>query len=273
MSIDDAGRSAALAARTRAGQEVDPTMMLQRLHRTNRNRTIGLVVTVAAAVVVIATLAVTNGSLTARHVVPAGTPTPTVQSPCDNPAVRCLGSGRYTYTDLPAAVTVTLPANFAGEFRKLSGSSLEDYRTDVDSVGVTVMEDAIPVRYDASWERDPSAGTTAHAMASWLQHRPFLTGATLTATTVGGLPAWRVTGKLRARAALPAPKGSTVGSVAPTFTDGGGGTLGVNKTLVGDYTLVDVPGAGVTVIWSWSDAGDYSVLPANQAYVDGLSFG
>jgi hypothetical protein len=36
--------------------------------------------------------------------------------------------------------------------------------------------------------------------------------------------------------------------------------------------LLDVPGAGVTVIWSWAFDHTNRALAGNQAYIDGLSF-
>jgi surface antigen len=51
------------------------------------------------------------------------------------------------------------------------------------------------------------------------------------------------------------------------------GREGYNNALLGEYTLLDVPGGGVTVIWSWNDSHNGQALAGNQAYVDGLSFG
>ena len=48
---------------------------------------------------------------------------------------------------------------------------------------------------------------------------------------------------------------------------------GYRPNLTGQYTLLDVPGAGVTVIWSWTLNHGNQVLAANQAFIDGLSFG
>ncbi|MDQ1605078.1 MAG: hypothetical protein QOE01_2923 [Actinomycetota bacterium] len=103
-------------------------------------------------------------------------------------------------------------------------------------------------------------------MAVWLRGRPFLRNATLTRTTVDGRPAWRVSAQL-----LPATKAG-LDNVAPTFK-GRSGTEGYNRALTGDYTLVQLPHAGVTVIWSWAFEHSRARLAGNQAYIDGLSFG
>ena len=199
----------------------------------------------------------------------AAQPTPKASGPCANVLITCLGGHRYRVA-LPAPVIITLPANFQGAFALLGSGVLEDYRTDIDSTGVTVMENAIPVKYDASWSRDPAAGSSAASMARWLSQRPFLVHATLTQTTVGGRISWRVTANLKPGAQLPAIHGT--GPVAPTFT-GGPAREGYNNTLLGEYTLLDVPGGGVTVIWSWNDSHNGQALAGNQTYVDDLSFG
>ncbi len=109
-------------------------------------------------------------------------------------------------------------------------------------------------------------------MAIWLRDRPFLADATMTRTTVGGREAWRVSATLKPDAQLQAVKAGAGSAVAPTFVGSGSTSAAYGDRLNGDYTLVDVPGAGVTVIWSWTQLPDLDVLKDNQAYVDGLSF-
>ncbi len=234
-------------------------------------------VAVAATTLVLVALVLAVPWWRAHPLVPANShsgalaakPTPKASGPCANLLVTCLGGDRYRVA-LPAPVIMTLPTNFQGAFALLGSGVLEDYRTDVGSTGVTVMEDAIPVKYDGSWSRDPAAGSTAASMARWLSRRPFLVHATLTRTTVGGRLSWRVTASLKLGAQLPAIHGT--GLVAPTFT-GGNAREGYNSALLGEYTLLDVPGGGVTVIWSWNDSHNGQALTGNQAYVDHLSFG
>ena len=267
MTIDNLGRAAARGARHKATQEVEPTMMLEKLHRTHRTRTVTMTVAGAAAAV-IGIVIVVHGVSTPKASQP-GAPVPSASSPC-GPTVQCLGGTRYKVTDMPVPVTVNLPANFRGEFNKLGTATLEDYRSDLDMTGVTVFENAVPVRNDASWTRDPAAGTTAHSMATWLSQRPFLTNTTLTATTVGGRQAWLVTGDLKSGVPLLSVKDGN--AAAPTFS-GDNATAAYSPSLSGEYTLVDVPGAGVTVIWSWAPAQTKGNLGESRAYVQGLSFG
>jgi hypothetical protein len=104
-------------------------------------------------------------------------------------------------------------------------------------------------------------------VARWLSRRPFLEDTTLTPITLAGLPAWHVTGNLKAGARLPAFK---VGDAAPTFKTPGGGQAAYTLALRGEYTLIDVPRAGLTVVWSWT-LSDEDLAP-NQAVIDSLSF-
>jgi len=274
MSIDDLGRAAATDVRRKATQEIDPTKMLKQLRRKQRNRSVATAVAVVG-VVAAGTILVANGALPGHHqsgnTASRPSPSPTISGPCHNALVTCLGGNKYLVA-LTVPVTVTLPANFQGAFAQSGNASgvFEDYRTDNANAGITVMENATPVKYDASWSQDPTAGNTAASIATWLSKRPFLSHTSLTRTNVGGRAAWRVSSDLKPGAALPAEKNGT-GPVAPTFTDTPYNTAGYRPGLTGQYTLLDVPGAGVTVIWSWSNSSQG--LISNQAYIDGLSFG
>jgi hypothetical protein len=284
MSFDTRARSAAEAASVSV-RGVNPMTGLAELQRVDRSRRRGgaaLAVGVLAAVVA-------GGAWFASSQLKAAAPTTpvpgatashvsTAKPPCDLPLITCLGGNRYRVA-LVVPVTVTLPSTFQGAWI-VATSSLEDYRNDVpDGTGVSILEGMAPARDDASWTRDPTAGTTAASVARWLSERPFLRDTTLQQTTVGGRPAWRVTGQLKPGAALPAQKNGT-GQIAPTFTGGGPDTPanrgyggpGYAPNLTGDYTLLDLPGAGLTVIWSWSTNPQHPALAGNQAYIDGLSF-
>jgi hypothetical protein len=171
--------------------------------------------------------------------------------------------------DLRTPVTITLPAGFNRHVNVEGSQLFEAYPKRHFGTGVSVMENAVPVKYDGSWSRDPGAGSTAASVARWLSTRPFLTDTTVNRVSVGNLTGWQVTGDLRRGAALPASK--EIGPVAPTFAVPGG-TAGYRPGLSGNYTLVDVPGAGVTVIWSWS-ANGRSPIPDDHDFIDGLSFG
>lgn len=274
MIVDELGRTAAAAARHNASRAVDPVLMLDRLDRMRRRRrTVG---TVLGAVLVVAAIA-TGGALASRgHRAaslepPATSRTSTPYGVCVDPQFRCLSGGRIRVTELPVPVDLRLPRNFQSEL-SVGPDGVTAFRNDMAATGVVVTENAVPVRYGPiGWIRDPSAGTTAHSMARWLADRPFLIHTRLTRTTVGALTAWHVSADLKPGAALPAPKAG--GNVAPTFGRAYNDSLGYRKNLKGEYTLVDVRGAGVTVIWSWTVNHPDSALIANQTFIDTLSFG
>lgn len=274
MTVDELGQAAATAAR-RDAASLDPDLMLRRLHRKRHRQQVASFAGVAVVLTMVG-IGVTEVVRLANPTPPAS-PAPTVTAPvderCNNDTIRCVGEGQMRIS-LRVPVTLTVPVTF-GDVAVLSGTSVESYRTDVQSSGVTVLEDAIPVRNDDTWTRDPTAGTTAASMATWLSKRPFLTGAKVTPTTVGGRPAWRVSAGLKRNAPLRAEK-EAEGAVAPTFTAGRttmglfGTTMGYNRTLLGEYTLLDIPGAGVTVVWSWTLNGPTDQLNGNRVFVAGL---
>ena len=273
MTVDELGRAAAAAARDNASRVVTPVLLLDRLHRMQRRRrAVGVVVGALVAVA-----AVTAGGLLVRDDRAASPAPPATQQSsapsglCANPLVRCLGGGRMRLAGLPAPIDLSLPSNFQAQL-DVGPHSVTVYRNDLSTTGVVVTENAVPVRYGpVAWTRDPTAGTTAQSMAQWLSTRPFLTNTRLTRTTVAGLHAWHVSGDLERGAALPAPKVN--GNVAPTFGSAYNDSFGYRKNLNGDYTLVDVPGAGVTVIWSWTMNHPDLALAANQTFIDTLAFG
>jgi hypothetical protein len=273
VSIDELARAAASDARRVAAFDLNAGEKLDQLRRTHRARRLGSIVAVIVAVALTASgIAIANRH--GAHPVsqpaasPTASPAPTNPPPCSDRVVQCLGHDRFR-VNLTEPVVLTLPDNFQGDFALLAPGTLEDYRNDVTSTGVTILENAVPVKYGRLWSRDPAAGTTAESMATWLSTRPFLSRTKLTPTTVGGRSAWRVTGTLKRDAHLPADKGGT--AVAPTFTNGPV-FEGYGRKLSGEYTLLDVPRAGVTVIWSWTLSHPTRELIDNLPYIAGLSF-
>jgi hypothetical protein len=269
MTIDELGKSAAAEARSRAARHVDPGPLLARLERTRRARDRSTIAVALAVVAVIALL--TTGDLLfndhpKRPVDPASPSTPT-DSLCRDPRITCPTDGRFRVR-LPAPLTLSLPPNFERDIRLIGRNTVETYRR-TNTAGVTVMERARPVRNDGSWSRDPAAGRTAHSMALWLTHRPFLTHVVLHKTSVGRLTAWRVTASLRTSAHLRALGG--VGKIAPTFA-GDAGREGYAPTLTGEYLLLDTPAGAVTTIWSWTRSPDSNDLDTNHTYIQTLNF-
>jgi hypothetical protein len=260
-----------LAAET--GRGLDPEAMLARLHRARRRRT--AVVSVAAAAV----LAVTVAGVGAAVGRDGATPTPrppaasgklATDDPCSAPRVTCL-PGAKVRVALDDPVVLAALANFETMPSVFSRRDLQIYRTDTaDGTGITVLEQATPMRNDESWTRDPSAGVTARSVATWLAHRPFLQQTTPERVRVGGRTAWRVPTVLRNGAALKATYSSA--AVAPLFTSLTSRAY-LTPSLPGEITVLGSPsGHGVIVIWSWTTSGQTWDLIGNEAMVAGLRF-
>jgi hypothetical protein len=250
MSLDDRAWAATDQLRASVTAGLDPDDMLGRMLQARRRRAAASTVALAAAALLATAGAITglflgNGDDDARTV-PAH---PTVTSgACAQPRVTCL-EGRRVRVALRIPLDMTLPDNFQDDVTTWGPQSVELYRRDLEQTGVTVYEDAVPVRYDASRTRDPAAGTTAASMARWLADRPYLAGTTLTQSTVAGRTVWHVTGTARDGAALPDRVAHNAAVV--TFAVPGESVAWVSPVVTGSYTLADQPGGGVTVIWSW----------------------
>jgi hypothetical protein len=277
MTLDELARAAAAEARLAAAHQIDAMTMLAELRHRSRRRTAAAAIAVVAAVcvaVVVALLMVGPGKPTSTR--PASTehphPSSTSTSVCrGGPPIQCL-SGRRVLVSLPVPVTVHVPMNFDQNASLCGSSGLIVYRNDSYGTGVTVIENAVPVRYDSSWHRDRSAGTSVSSIAHWLSARPFFAHTSVKPVTVDGLAGRQISGELKPAAELPADYPS-VGQVAPTFTGNGDCHAAAGRGLFGTYTVVQVPGAGVTVIWSWTINRDHALIAGNQPLIDGLSFG
>lgn len=140
-----------------------------------------------------------------------------------------------------------------------------------DDGGVSIFENAIPVR-DRAGHRDPTAGTSARTMARWLAERPFLIDTRIVRVSVGGRPGWRVESNLPQNLAG-YPGARRRDAVAPVIRSGH--AFAQYGPAMGDMTFVDVPGAGVVAIWTWTNFGDLRLAtePGIRAFVAGLRFG
>ena len=269
MSIDELARKATTELRRAATATLEPEDMLRQLHRARARRT-GVLAATALVLAIVAGIGVTSILTAHDRTGPTDRTATAVGLPgslCRQTDVTCLGSRRLR-VDIAVPVTATLPRTFQTSIRVVPRGA-EFYRADAEATGVTVMENARAVRYDGTWRRDPGAGTSARSMARWLANRPFLTDTTITRRTLGSRTAWLVRGTLRPGAGLPATKAARV---APTFANGEF-TAGVGPLLRGTYTLVDQPGGGVVVIWSWHFGQSRPLLAGNRELIDSLRIG
>lgn len=267
MNLDEMATAATAELHRAATRTMDPDDMLRRMHRSHRRRTGAWVAIVVLALALASTVALAQR--TRSDLPPADRHTTSrtehTSGVCHQAGITCLGDRRLRIaTPTTTTLKVTVPRTFKLE-PTIVPRGIEFYRQDVDTTGVTVIEDAIPVRYARELHRDPAAGTTAAAMARWLAHRPFLRDTRVTTSRVGGRTSWYVQGSLRPQAALPVTKNSAL-MVAPTFVNGPF-IAGSAPDLPGEFTLIDQSGGGVTVIWSWTFQGNPSLLTGNRAMV------
>ncbi len=283
MTIDDRARAAGARLRSEAslGADLDTSFqaLLDTVHRRQRTRLIA----VAAAVSLIV------GGLTfgltsmwrATEAGPADHSKPAVSSS----AISC-GLAYFTCTGQRITVNMAVPFSWS------PSSHFDPYlhyvpdRTDTRLLlvqsdrsdsgvrgGVTVLEDVEPLKYTRLTVEDTTAGKGANALAAWLSRRPYLDTSPPRQTSVDGLHAWTVQARLK-RARQQGPSTCNYGFVCAALfaaRDGEGAFLGIWNDLVGNYTFVDVPGAGTTVIWSWT-FGDSAALAGNQPLVNSIRF-
>ena len=276
--IDDIGRTAVDDLRRTVTVDLSPDDMLRQLHETRRRRSIAGVTSFGLVLLLVVAVALTGSGL-GRDTVstpPAEKGTPTSRpgpdsrlsrGTCRMDLVTCLGD-REVRVDLRGPVQVDVPESF-GDLQVWDSSTFEAFRGDVEHVGVLVAERARPVKYDDTWETDPAAGTSARSVARWLANRPFFADTVATRITLDGLPAWRVAPTVRRDAAMPVSKGDL--PAAPTFA-GTAVTISSGPHIPAEYVLVDVPGVGLTVIWSWSYSQGPAVLAGNREYLEALHF-
>ncbi|HEY7043979.1 MAG TPA: hypothetical protein VH419_09960 [Nocardioidaceae bacterium] len=283
MKIDERGRTAGAALRSSTTQDLPVAAHYEQLITTARRHHRLRVAAVAAAVATLiggAGYALANAPRDADLAPtdqPPATSTPP-QSDCDSPYLRCTAGGRITM-QMPVPVSWTVGPQFDREPQALvdSGTSQvylgENYQRDA-TAGVTVAEGVQPVR--ATSQAEPASGVPADArsVAQWVADRPFLDASAVQHTTVDGVDAWTVRAATRdpSRQGVARCNGGRFTCMPLlSLTKFPADTLGVWDTMISQYTFVDLPGAGVTMIWSWSFDGERSFV-ANQQVVDSIRF-
>jgi hypothetical protein len=285
MTIDQRARSAGAILRGAHADDADASESYSRLLVTIQRR--ARVRTIAAAVVLAAAAGGVGIALSRSDsvdVAPAGSPPGTsvgVALPCEQVFFQC-GPGSRITMSLPVAATWTVKPPFARDLHVVTqpgtGQLLlaEFYRKDTaQSAGVTIAEGVRGTKADHLADVDQSAPTHARALASWVSRRPFLRSGAVQKTTVGGLPAWTVQVRLRAPGRLGVAEcnhQTTPCMPLLVLPDAPSTVLGTWGSMTARYTFVNVPGAGATVIWSWTFGHTDHALAGNQSLIDSLSF-
>jgi hypothetical protein len=292
MSIDARGRDAAreLRSATLGGTRMATITDLEKTRaQRGRTRTVLAATTAMAVIGGFGALVLVRTGPADKAVVPAvsaaastpassqspspGTATPNADAMaiCSIDRISCLG-GRSLRVDLPAPITVTLPPGVHTDGAQTASTSFELYAGGGAPNGVTVLEQASATAADAPSTADPTAGTSAQSAAAWLASRPFVSPTKVEATTLGGLPAFRVHVVLRPGAKL-SGQSKIAGPTAATFTSGHYWSAVSAELRDATYYLVDLPNGGLTVVWSWSTGAPTDGRAAREAYVAALHFG
>jgi hypothetical protein len=181
VTLDELGRRAGAEVRDDALQGARGTDRLSALQvAARRRRRAGVVATAAVAALVLAVGWQMVGVERGGRTVPAG-PRPTTTS--------TLPAG-HARVELRIPVTVTLPK---GWWDTPSGGDGVDFWSGQNGYGVSLSEGTeLPARYANGPFVDPTVATDAHAEATWLASRSYLTTSGVVATTLDGRPAWRV---------------------------------------------------------------------------------
>jgi hypothetical protein len=287
MNLDQRAHNAGAALRSAHANNPDVSESYPRLLVAVRRR--ALMRVVAAALVVAAATAGGVGIALSRSDTvgpgpveePPATSSPGVARTCAQTFFHCGGGSRITMSlPVPATWTVKPPFSRHLHFVTEAGTGqlvlAESYRNDTPQpAGVTVAEGVRATKADRLADIDPTAPASARGLAEWVSRRPFLRSGAVQRTPVGGLPAWTVQVRLRAPGrlgvadcnqlttrcmpvlAMPAPNSTVLGAWGP---------------MIARYTFVNVPGAGPTVIWSWTFGATHRALNANQSLIDSLRF-
>jgi hypothetical protein len=285
MTIDQRARTAGANLRSAYADDPDVSESYPRLLVTIHRRAWMRVI---AAAVVLAAAAGGVGVALSRvdNVVagPAGEPSATsagFERTCERTFFHCGGGSRITMSlPVPATWIVKLPFSRDLHFVTEAGTGqlvlAESYRNDTEQpTGVTVVEGVRATKADHLADVDPSAPTHARALAEWVSRRPFLRSGTVQRTPMGRLPAWTVQVRLRAPGRLGvADCNQLTTRCMPVLImpNAASTVLGAWGRMIARYTFVDVPGAGPTVVWSWTFGHTDQALDANQSLIDSLRF-
>jgi hypothetical protein len=285
VTIDQRARSA--GANLRSAHADDPDVfesyprLLVTIRRRAWTRVIAAGVILAAAAGGIGIALSRFDDVTAKPVGEPPAASAGVGRTCQQTFFHCGSGSRITMAlPVPASWIVKPPFSRDLHFVTEAGTGqlvlAESYRKDTAQLaGVTVAEGVRATKADHLADVDPSAPTHARALAEWVSRRPFLRSGAVQRTPVGRLPAWTVQVRLRAPGRLGVSDCNqlTIRCMPVLIMPGAASTvLGAWSSMIARYTFVDVPGAGPTVVWSWTFGHTDRALDRNQSLIDSLRF-
>ena len=289
MTLDSAGRSAAAALHQAIRQDLEVHAMLDQLqHDSRRTKSIEVAALIGAAALLVALGWVYLGPGDEATTIPGGTVFGAsatavdlaacggVQDPC-----AAVAAGSYLLP-LEVPFTATLPAgvDIKGQIESTDRGRVA---LDVDVVsstgaGLSVVMDPEGSKPVEGRNPDPTAGTTAESMATWLASQAYLDPTAAVTTTVSGLPAWQVDVRLRDDAPATSTCQPSIGECIPmVLLPFGTNATGIAHGQVGRMIFVQAAADRVIWVYSWDGGGDSAndlnaVLALTQPIIDSIEF-
>ena len=213
-----------------------------------------------------------------RNTQPAPQPVETTAPPtvdtgsgsgCDHRWVDCHGGRHYTVW-LTVPMDWTIPHEFEAPYSGAAPttSRVETYTQTAGGGGVTVLEN-VSAATSEPFPAAVSAVVSAESFANWLTGRPF-SSSQLHTGRIDGRPAWIVDAVVRARRTCWTGQLQQDDRVLPHHASRRPRDREAWAGLTSRYTILDLPGAGITVVWSWGLDGE--VPPAAVKVTDGIRF-
>jgi hypothetical protein len=280
MSVHDLARAASADLRSHTVADVDAGLEVLLVAHARHRRRAGFATAVVAAAAVAAAWWGVAG-LGDHRTSPEPAPAPTTTGPpllvpqavdvCQRARVTCLGDRTYTFA-LDSPVTWQIPRGYGVDSGNGATSFMVESYSQRSSAGVTVME-GVRAASRNSPTANPRVPANAKAFVQWVASRSFLDASAVRRVTFDGRVGWRVRVDLKrhadgghGRCTVTAP---TQPCHAITYQDGA--ITGLWSDLSAEYTAVDVPGGGTTVVWSWAFGHDRPALARNRAVVNAIS--
>jgi hypothetical protein len=286
VKLDDVARRASRELREVESAETAPDFgEFQHLATSRRRARIALAAATLAVLLGVVTGATqwldTGSSRRSGEPAQQASPTPPQETTaavdeigCLHPRITC-GIGQQLYgVDLDVDLTWKLVHNFGAPYSGggPTATFVESYLAGREA-GVSVFEQV----QVAAQQRSPRALAdirTAQEFITWVSERPYLQASSVRRTTLSGQRAWTV--DVRVPHDTPAGPGRCTSHIAchPViyqFAEGNPWIAGLWGGMTARYTAIDLDGAGITVVWSWSFEGD---IPwESDEMVDTIRFG
>jgi hypothetical protein len=271
MSVHDLARAASADLRSHTVADVDAGLDALLVAHDRRRRhsrfAIGLV---AAAAVLVAWWGVAGLDDHRTRSEPADH-TPGGRGVCADAQVTCLGNRTYRFS-LDSPIRWHIPRGFGvGSGAGVGDLLVESYWSHHgNNVGVTVMERVRTASQKTSTDPAPGVPATAAGFVGWLASRPYLHATTPRPISLDGHDGWRV--RVSRRGSATGGPAMCLGDTTPCRAVTSAPIVtGMWGDLVADYVVVDLPGSGTLVAWSWATGHDTRALALNRTLIDGIT--